>query len=47
MLDREEKEKEKEYNAEVKRENSRLEDEAQGWCSPEFSSGCVLDTDLD
>lgn len=24
-----------------------LSDEPQGWCSPEFPSGCILDTDLE
>ena len=36
-----------EGDAEVERESSRLEEESQGWCSPEFSSGCILDTDFE
>lgn len=29
------------------REESERMDEPQGWCSPEFPSGCILDSDLE
>ena len=41
MLDR------KDVEPEAEREVQKAEEEPQGWCSPEFPSGCILDTDLE
>jgi hypothetical protein len=32
-------------NVDIENNPSGLSDEPQGWCSPEFPSGCILDTD--
>ena len=34
-------------NLEAEKERVVRSDEPQGWCSPEFPSGCILDTDLE
>ncbi|WP_411676204.1 hypothetical protein [Caproicibacter sp.] len=34
-------------NPETESEEIVSFDEPQGWCSPEFPSGCILDTDLE
>lgn len=35
------------WNRMADREESGWMDEPQGWCSPEFPSGCILDSDLE
>ena len=34
-------------NPEAENEEVVLPNEPQGWCSPEFPSGCILDTDFE
>lgn len=32
---------------EAEKDEGLVSDEPQGWCSPEFPSGCILDSDLE